>query len=163
MARYLSDESGEDRWYALSATQSVLFVVFTYRRDCVQPIGGWRTPAKKCGKPTSFFAKTVAGPTLGQVCAERPLIGIEEPSQFAQGDVTCGLAENRAAGAPIELAMVGDRQVFAGTGWPGALEFHMTTPPRDGFKSKSAQYTCDFSSRKPLKPGQGSSPTRTLR
>jgi uncharacterized DUF497 family protein len=38
-----SDESGEERWYALGATDSlrVLFLVFNYRGESVRPITGW--------------------------------------------------------------------------------------------------------------------------
>jgi len=37
------DERGEERWYALGATDSlrVLFLVFTYRGERVRPITGW--------------------------------------------------------------------------------------------------------------------------
>jgi hypothetical protein len=39
----VNDESGEERWYALGATDSlrVLFLVFTYRGERVRPITGW--------------------------------------------------------------------------------------------------------------------------
>jgi hypothetical protein len=37
------DESGEERWYALGATDRlrVLFLVFTYRGERIRPITGW--------------------------------------------------------------------------------------------------------------------------
>jgi uncharacterized DUF497 family protein len=37
------DESGEERWYALGATDNlrVLFLVFTYRGKRIRPITGW--------------------------------------------------------------------------------------------------------------------------
>ncbi len=43
-----SDESGEERWYALGATDSlrVLFLVFSYRGERVRPITGWDTSKK---------------------------------------------------------------------------------------------------------------------
>ena len=39
----LSDETGEERWYALGATDRlrVLFLVFTYRGQRIRPITGW--------------------------------------------------------------------------------------------------------------------------
>jgi hypothetical protein len=39
----LSDETGEERWYALGATDRlrVLFLVFTYRGERIRPITGW--------------------------------------------------------------------------------------------------------------------------
>ncbi len=42
-----SDESGEERWYALGATENlhVLFLVFTYC-DRVRPITGWDASKK---------------------------------------------------------------------------------------------------------------------
>ena len=38
-----ADEAGEERWYALGATNRlrVLFLVFTYRQDRIRPITGW--------------------------------------------------------------------------------------------------------------------------
>ncbi len=38
-----SDESGEERWYALGATDSlrVLFLVFMHRGERVRPVTGW--------------------------------------------------------------------------------------------------------------------------
>jgi uncharacterized DUF497 family protein len=38
-----SDESGEERWYAVGATEGlrVLYLVFTYRGERVRPITGW--------------------------------------------------------------------------------------------------------------------------
>jgi uncharacterized protein len=38
-----SDETGEERWYALGVTDSlrVLFLVLTFRGDRVRPITGW--------------------------------------------------------------------------------------------------------------------------
>ncbi|HXJ93864.1 MAG TPA: BrnT family toxin [Terriglobia bacterium] len=38
-----NDESGEDRWYALGATNGlrVLFMVFTHRAERVRPITAW--------------------------------------------------------------------------------------------------------------------------
>jgi hypothetical protein len=37
------DESGEQRWYALGATDRlrILFMVFTYRGDRIRPITAW--------------------------------------------------------------------------------------------------------------------------
>jgi uncharacterized DUF497 family protein len=42
------DESGEERWYALGATESlrVLFLVFTYRGERIRPITGWDASRK---------------------------------------------------------------------------------------------------------------------
>lgn len=39
----VSDQSGEERWYALGATDRlrVLFLVFAYRGDRVRPITAW--------------------------------------------------------------------------------------------------------------------------
>jgi len=38
-----ADETGEDRWYALGATDRlrVLFLVFTYHEERIRPITGW--------------------------------------------------------------------------------------------------------------------------
>ena len=38
-----TDETGEERWYALGATDRlrVLFLVFTYRGERIRPITGW--------------------------------------------------------------------------------------------------------------------------
>jgi hypothetical protein len=38
-----SDEAGEDRWYALGATDRlrILFLVFTYRDERIRAITGW--------------------------------------------------------------------------------------------------------------------------
>ena len=38
-----SDESGEERWYALGATDAlrVLFMVFTYRGERIRPVTAW--------------------------------------------------------------------------------------------------------------------------
>jgi uncharacterized DUF497 family protein len=38
-----SDETGEDRWYALGATDRlrVLFLIFTFRAEHLRPITGW--------------------------------------------------------------------------------------------------------------------------
>ena len=38
-----SDETGEERWYALGATDRlrVLFLVFAYRGERIRPITGW--------------------------------------------------------------------------------------------------------------------------
>ncbi len=43
-----ADETGEDRWYALGATDRlrVLFLVFTYREDLIRPITGWDADKK---------------------------------------------------------------------------------------------------------------------
>ncbi len=43
-----ADESGEERWYAVGATDNlrVLFLVFTYRGDRVRPVTGW-DPGRK--------------------------------------------------------------------------------------------------------------------
>jgi len=37
------DESGEDRWYALGATEKlrVLFLIYTYRGDRIRPVTAW--------------------------------------------------------------------------------------------------------------------------
>lgn len=39
----LNDEAGEDRWYALGATDRlrILFLVFTYRDERIRAITGW--------------------------------------------------------------------------------------------------------------------------
>lgn len=44
----VDDESGEERWYALGATDTlrVLFLVFTYRGERVRPITGWEASKK---------------------------------------------------------------------------------------------------------------------
>ena len=44
----LDDESGEERWNALGATDDlrVLFLVFTYRDDRIRPITGWKASRK---------------------------------------------------------------------------------------------------------------------
>jgi hypothetical protein len=46
-----ADESGEERWYALGATDRlrVLFLVFTYRAERVRPITGWDAGKKLRG------------------------------------------------------------------------------------------------------------------
>ena len=38
-----SDETGEERWYALGATHQlrVLFLVFAYRGERIRPVTGW--------------------------------------------------------------------------------------------------------------------------
>lgn len=38
-----SDESGEERWYAVGATESlrILYLVFTLRGERVRPVTGW--------------------------------------------------------------------------------------------------------------------------
>ncbi len=43
-----SDESGEERWYALGATGAlrVLFMVFTYRGESVRPVTAWSAGRK---------------------------------------------------------------------------------------------------------------------
>ena len=43
-----SDESGEERCYALGATDNVrvLFLVFTYKGERVRPITGWNASKK---------------------------------------------------------------------------------------------------------------------
>lgn len=37
------DETGEDRWYALGATEKlrVLFMVYTYRGERIRPVTAW--------------------------------------------------------------------------------------------------------------------------
>ncbi len=108
-------------------------------------------------------------PHRGEKAAEQSrfallaLIRIEEWGQHVEGYVTRCLAENRAAGTCIELGVVRYRQGFPITARRGTLEFHVTSPLRNDFKSKSAQYPCDFSTGEPLKPGQGKSPTQRLR
>ena len=44
----VTEESGEERWYALGATDNLraLFLVFTFRGGRVRPITGW-DPSKK--------------------------------------------------------------------------------------------------------------------
>ncbi len=91
------------------------------------------------------------------------LIRIEEWGQHGEGYVTRCLAENRAAGTCIELAVVRYRQGFPVTARRGTLEFHVTSPLGNNFKSKSVQYPCDLSTREPLKPGQRKPPTQRLR
>ena len=53
-----SDESGEERWYAVGATERlrVLYLVFTYRGERVRPITGWN--ANKKLRETYFRAKS---------------------------------------------------------------------------------------------------------
>jgi len=97
-----------------------------------------------------------------RVCAV-VLVRIEEWSEHGGGNVTGCLPENRATGTCIELAVVRYRQGFAVTARRGTLEFHVTSPLRNDFKSKLAQYPCDFPSGEPLKPGQGRPPTQRLR
>jgi len=43
-----NDDSGEERWYALGATDDlrVLFLVFTYRDERIRPITGWKASSK---------------------------------------------------------------------------------------------------------------------
>lgn len=43
-----SDESGEERWYAVGATDAlrVLFMVFTYRGARIRPVTGWSADKK---------------------------------------------------------------------------------------------------------------------
>jgi uncharacterized DUF497 family protein len=43
-----SDESGEDRWYALGATDTlrVLFMVFTYKGERIRPVTAWNAGGK---------------------------------------------------------------------------------------------------------------------
>jgi hypothetical protein len=43
-----SDESGEDRWFALGATEGlrVLVLLFTYRQKRIRPITGWDADKK---------------------------------------------------------------------------------------------------------------------
>ena len=43
-----ADETGEERWYALGATDRlrVLFLVFTYREERIRPITGWDADKK---------------------------------------------------------------------------------------------------------------------
>jgi len=43
-----TDETGEERWYALGATERlrVLFLVFTYREERIRPITGWDADKK---------------------------------------------------------------------------------------------------------------------
>lgn len=45
------DESGEERWYALGATERlrVLFLVYAYRGESIRPITGWDA-GKKLGE-----------------------------------------------------------------------------------------------------------------
>ena len=46
------DESGEERWYAVGATDSlrVLFLVFTHRGESIRPITGWDANKQLCEK-----------------------------------------------------------------------------------------------------------------
>lgn len=41
-------ESGEDRWYAVGATERlrVLFLVYTYRGDRIRPVTAWNASKK---------------------------------------------------------------------------------------------------------------------
>ncbi len=43
-----SDESGEERWYALGATDTlrVLFLVFTYNGERIRPVTAWNAGRK---------------------------------------------------------------------------------------------------------------------
>ena len=43
-----SDEDGEERWYALGATDTlrVLFMVFTYRGERIRPVTAWNSGKK---------------------------------------------------------------------------------------------------------------------
>jgi uncharacterized DUF497 family protein len=43
-----SDEDGEERWYALGATDAlrVLFMVFTYRGERIRPVTAWNAGKK---------------------------------------------------------------------------------------------------------------------
>jgi uncharacterized protein len=43
-----SDETGEDRWYALGATDTlrVLFMVFTYKGERIRPVTAWNASRK---------------------------------------------------------------------------------------------------------------------
>lgn len=43
-----SDESGQDRWYALGATDTlrVLFMVFTYKGERIRPVTAWNAGRK---------------------------------------------------------------------------------------------------------------------
>ena len=66
-----------------------------------------------------FFAKSVAGPTLGQVCIERPV---------SRNRKTGPVRSEGAAGVRIEFAVVRNGQGFTVAAWPGAPEFRMTTP-----------------------------------
>lgn len=52
------DEQGEERWYALGATDNlrVLFLVFTFRRERVRPVTGW--DAGKRLRETYFLQKS---------------------------------------------------------------------------------------------------------
>ena len=88
------------------------------------------------------------------------LIRIEEWGQHGERHVRRCLAENRAAGTCIELAVVRYRQGFPVTARRGTLELQVTSPLRNASKSKSVQYPCDFFTGEPLKPGQGKSPTQ---
>jgi uncharacterized DUF497 family protein len=42
------DEEGEDRWYALGATEDlrVLFMVYTYRGERIRPVTAWEAGRK---------------------------------------------------------------------------------------------------------------------
>lgn len=44
----IRDEAGEERWYALGATDSlrILFLVFTLRGERIRPVTGWNASKK---------------------------------------------------------------------------------------------------------------------
>jgi uncharacterized DUF497 family protein len=52
-----SNESGEERWFAIGATDNVriLFLIYTYRGDRIRPITGW--DASKEMRESYFKAK----------------------------------------------------------------------------------------------------------
>jgi len=52
-----SNESGEERWFALGATDNVriLYLIYTFRGDQIRPITGWN--ASKAMRESYFQAK----------------------------------------------------------------------------------------------------------
>ena len=52
-----SNESGEERWFAVGATDNVriLFLIYTFRGDRIRPIAGW--DASKALRESYFKAK----------------------------------------------------------------------------------------------------------
>lgn len=52
-----NNESGEERWFAVGATDNVriLFLIYTYREDRIRPITGW--DARKAMRESYFKAK----------------------------------------------------------------------------------------------------------
>jgi len=57
-----SNESGEERWFAVRATDNVriLYLIYTYREDRIRPITGWN--ASKKMRESYFQAKRGEAP-----------------------------------------------------------------------------------------------------